>query len=120
MGDHDRRENSHRCIRRRDTTLKEGTGYRYYTPGQIERGIWIGSLGSLGFTLEETRRILAEEDRSSPVVQALLRDRLQKTRQELERLSMSSGSSPQTTRLRSCLKWNCKTGHTKTSHRCVL
>ncbi len=65
------------------------TGYRYYTPGQIERGIWIGSLCSLGFTLDETARILSEEDRNSPVVQALLKDRLRQTQGgEMQRLSM--------------------------------
>jgi effector-binding domain-containing protein len=64
------------------------TGYRYYSPGQIERGIWIGSLCSLGFTLDETARILAEKERSSPAVQALLKNRLRETRVEIRRLTM--------------------------------
>lgn len=64
------------------------TGYRYYTPAQIERGIWIGSLCSLGFTLDETRRILTAEDRRSPAVQALLKKRLTETQMEIQRLSM--------------------------------
>ncbi|WFN33830.1 GyrI-like domain-containing protein [Methanogenium sp. S4BF] len=64
------------------------SGYRYYSPGQIERGIWIGSLCSLGFTLDETARILSEEDRNSPVVQTLLKNRLRETRVEMQRLSM--------------------------------
>jgi effector-binding domain-containing protein len=64
------------------------SGYRYYSPAQIERGIWIGSLCSLGFTLDETARILSEEDRNSPLVQTLLKNRLRETRVEIQRLSM--------------------------------
>ena len=64
------------------------TGYRYYSPGQIERGIWIGSLCSLGFTLDETARILSEDDRNSLEVQELCKNRLRETQVEMQRLSM--------------------------------
>lgn len=64
------------------------TGYRYYSPGQIERGIWIGNLCSLGFTLDETSRILLEKDRNIPIVRDLLKNRLRETRAEMKRLSM--------------------------------
>lgn len=60
-GNHDRRENSHRCVRGRDTTRKEGTLLL-----RKERA------PRPGFTLGETRRSPAEEDRNSPEVQALL------------------------------------------------
>lgn len=64
------------------------TGYRYYSPGQIERGIWIGNLCSLGFTPDETNRILSEEDRTRPEVKELLNTRLRETQAEMQRLSM--------------------------------
>lgn len=64
------------------------SGYRYYSPGQIERGIWIGRLCSLGFTLDETGRILAEDKHKSPGVQALIKKRLRETQVEIQRLSM--------------------------------
>lgn len=64
------------------------TGYRYYTPQQIERGIWIGSLSNMGFSLDDTAAILDARGRSSASVQALLKTRLRETRNEIRRLVM--------------------------------
>ncbi|KQC04459.1 MAG: hypothetical protein APR53_10460 [Methanoculleus sp. SDB] len=63
------------------------TGYRYYTPQQIERGIWIGSLTNLGFSLDDTAMILDARDRDSASVEALMKGRLHETRDEISRLT---------------------------------
>jgi len=64
------------------------TGYRYYSQQQIERGIWIASLISLGFTLDETSVLLTSKGTDDPVVRSLLRERLRATRDQIHRLGM--------------------------------
>ena len=63
------------------------TGYRYYTADQLERGVRIKTLCSLGLSLEEVARYLdAEEKGDKDVVQALMEKHLCLTRGEIVRL----------------------------------
>ena len=63
------------------------TGYRYYTADQLERGVRIKILCTLGFGLEEIASFLDAESRGNgAVVGALMAEKLSKTRKEIARL----------------------------------
>ncbi|MHC1688902.1 MAG: MerR family transcriptional regulator [Methanothrix sp.] len=63
------------------------TGYRYYTADQLERGVRIKTLCTLGFGLEEIASFLDAESRGNgAVVGALMAEKLSKTRKEIARL----------------------------------
>ena len=63
------------------------TGYRYYTGGQIQRGVKIRHLSDLGFTVEEMAEYLeAEEAGDRERLSALVEARLGETEAELNRL----------------------------------
>jgi effector-binding domain-containing protein len=64
------------------------TGYRYYSQQQIERGIWIGALTDLGFTLDETAFLLERRRSDDQGIRLLLGRRLRATRAEIRRLGM--------------------------------
>jgi len=62
-------------------------GYRYYTADQMERGVRIKTLCSLGLSLEEVARYIdAEAKGDMNVVQALIEMHLRRTRGEINRL----------------------------------
>ena len=65
------------------------TGYRYYTPLQIEKGIWIKALSALGFNLDEIERITDQDDKNSPEISKMVAGRLMSVREELQRLKMA-------------------------------
>jgi len=63
------------------------TGYRYYTADQLERGVRVKTLCSLGISLEEVAVYLdAEAKGDRDVVQALIEKHLCWTRSEIARL----------------------------------
>ncbi len=63
------------------------TGYRYYTGGQIQRGVKIRHLSDLGFTVEAMAEYLeAEEAGDKEGLSAIVAARLGETRAELDRL----------------------------------
>lgn len=63
------------------------TGYRYYTADQMERGVRIKTLCSLGISLEEVASYLDAEARGDrDAVQALVKKHLCRTRDEISRL----------------------------------
>ncbi len=63
------------------------TGYRYYTADQLERGVRVKTLCSLGISLEEVACYLdAEVKGDRDVVQALREKHLRRTRGEIARL----------------------------------
>ena len=63
------------------------TGYRYYTADQLERGVRVKTLCSLGLSLEEVACYLdAEAKGDRDVVQALREKHLRRTRGEIARL----------------------------------
>jgi len=63
------------------------TDYRYYTGGQIQRGVKIRHLSDLGFTVERMAEYLeAEEAGERERLLALVAARLEETRAELDRL----------------------------------
>ncbi len=63
------------------------TGYRYYTGGQIQRGVKIRHLSDLGFTVEAMAEYLeAEQAGDKKRLSALVDARLEETRAELDRL----------------------------------
>jgi effector-binding domain-containing protein len=64
------------------------TGYRYYTGGQIQRGVKIRHLSDLGFTVEDMAEYLEAEDAGDRQrLSALVAARLEETMAELDRLS---------------------------------
>lgn len=65
------------------------SGYRYYTPLQIEKGIWIKALSALGFGLDEIDAITGLNDKNSPEARDLINHRLKTTREEIKRLKMA-------------------------------
>lgn len=65
------------------------TGYRYYTPLQMEKGIWIKSLSALGFGLDEIEKITGSGDKKDPEIREMIERRLKFTREELKRLVMA-------------------------------
>jgi effector-binding domain-containing protein len=63
------------------------TGYRYYTADQLERGVRIRTLCTLGFRLDEIAEFLEAEARGDgPKVEALLGEQLSRTQIEIARL----------------------------------
>jgi effector-binding domain-containing protein len=63
------------------------TGYRYYTGGQIQRGVKIRHLSDLGFTVEAMAEYLeAEQAGDKERLSALVNARLEETLAELDRL----------------------------------
>lgn len=63
------------------------TGYRYYTGGQIQRGVKIRHLSDLGFTVEGMAEYLeAEQAGDRKRLSALVEARLEETKVELDRL----------------------------------
>jgi effector-binding domain-containing protein len=63
------------------------TGYRYYTADQLDRGVRIRTLCTLGFSLEETACFLdAEAQGDCAAVEALMGRHLSRTRKEIARL----------------------------------
>ena len=65
------------------------TGYRYYTPLQIEKGIWIKALSALGFRLDEIEVITGPGDKNCTEVREMMSRRLNCIRDEIERLKMA-------------------------------
>lgn len=65
------------------------TGYRYYTPLQIEKGIWIKALSALGFNLDEIERITGQDNKNSPEISEMIAERLLAVREDLQRLKMA-------------------------------
>jgi len=63
------------------------TGYRYYTADQLERGVMVKTLCSLGLSLEEVASYLdAETRRDKDIMQALMEKHLFRIRGEIVRL----------------------------------
>lgn len=63
------------------------TGYRYYTADQLERGVMVKTLCSLGLSLEEVASYLdAETRRDKDIMQALMEKHLFRIRGEIARL----------------------------------
>jgi effector-binding domain-containing protein len=63
------------------------TGYRYYTGDQLERGVKIKTLSLLGFGVEEITELLRSEEAGDDAsVRELLRQQLEATRSEVQRL----------------------------------
>ncbi len=63
------------------------TGYRYYTGGQIQRGVKIRHLSDMGFTVEAMAEYLeAEKAGDRERLSALVAARLEETEAELDRL----------------------------------
>jgi len=63
------------------------TGYRYYTADQLERGVMVKTLCSLGLSLEEVTSYLdAETRRDKDIMQALMEKHLFRIRGEIARL----------------------------------
>jgi effector-binding domain-containing protein len=61
------------------------TGYRYYTGAQIQQGVKIKQLSSLGFSLGEIKQYLeAEKDKNASNIEQLLDKRLKQAEQELD------------------------------------
>lgn len=65
------------------------TGYRYYTPLQIEKGIWIKALSAIGFSLDEIEIIIGLNDKKCAEFREMADRRLQITREEIKRLKMA-------------------------------
>jgi effector-binding domain-containing protein len=63
------------------------TGYRYYSPAQIERGVTIKYLASLGFALADIATILdASSKKNTGLVQDLFGEKLKEVQSEIQRL----------------------------------
>lgn len=61
------------------------TGYRYYTGAQIQQGVKIKQLSSLGFSLEDIQQYLeAEINKNTSNIEQLLDRRLKQAEQELD------------------------------------
>jgi effector-binding domain-containing protein len=65
------------------------TGYRYYTPLQIEKGVWIKALSTLGFGLNEIDSITGLSDKNSSEAREMINHRLKITREEIKRLTLA-------------------------------
>ncbi len=63
------------------------TGYRYYTSDQIQHGLLIKQLSTLGFSIEEISEYLEAYKKSNrDTLDRIIESRLKETRAELERL----------------------------------
>src|SRR3990170_7944392 len=63
------------------------TGYRYYTADQLGRAVQIKTLTMMGFGVEEIAELLKAEDKDDmQAVEHMVRKRLERTREEVERL----------------------------------
>lgn len=65
------------------------TGYRYYTPLQIEKGLWIKALSALGFGLDEIETITGLDDKNCTEGREIMIRRLNSIRDEIKRLKMA-------------------------------
>jgi effector-binding domain-containing protein len=63
------------------------TGYRYYTDAQLEKGMKIKTLLSLGFSLEESSKLLdAESDENYEHIEACFKEKIKETQAEIQQL----------------------------------
>ncbi len=63
------------------------TGYRYYTGTQLEKGMKIKTLLSLGFSLEESSKLLdAESDGNYEHIEACFKEKIKETQAEIQQL----------------------------------
>lgn len=65
------------------------TGYRYYAQTQIETGIWITALTTLGFSQDEAAIIINSDDKNSQNMQKLIEKQLRNVRCNIRRLDMA-------------------------------